>query len=83
MEDGFEDEKSGWFEDIPCSGRHSCRPLQGDPATIRPCAGVQGSKPADNSFALDTRRQYLIRDHLSFMRFLGLGLVVIPDANLT
>ena len=30
---------------------------------------------------LDARSQYLIRDRLSFMRFLGLGLAVIPDAN--
>ena len=57
--------------------------MQGWAAAVRSCVDVQGADPADDAFAIGRALpKYLIKDRLSFMRFLGLGLAdPVSDAN--
>ena len=70
---------------VPTRSRKSGASLgrqQGRPPSLRPRLYVQGSDPAGEPLAVVRATEFLIKNPLSFMRFLGLGLFdPAPDAN--
>ena len=66
----------------PRADRSKGRPLKGRMSAVRRGADVQGADTPDHALSLRRAEEYLIRDRLSFMHFLGLSLSHgVPDAN--
>jgi IS5 family transposase len=78
-------ERCGGFRTVPQrsrTGGAALRSIEGWSSTLRSRADVQNLVLQAQHNLSDERTEYLIRDRLSFMRFLGLGLAdTVPGAN--